>query len=143
MGQTANDQITIHADPDAIVDVITDLEAYPEWAEGHRDVTVLERDPEGRPRHARFVIDARVMDVSYTLEYRYEPHVVAWELVEGDQISQLDGTYVLSPGGGTTRVDYHLEVDMDLPLPGFLKKRAAKTILGSALRGLKKRVESG
>lgn len=143
MGQSANDQITIAAGPQAVTDVITDLEAYPEWADSHRDVTVLERDDQGRPFHARFTIDARVLEVWYTLEYHYEPNRISWKLVEGEQISQLDGEYVLTPSNGTTRVDYHLEVDMDLPLPGFLKKRAAKTILGSALRGLKKRVESG
>ena len=34
-----------------------------------------------------------------------------------------------------------LEVDVDLPLPGFLKKRAAKTILEQGLTGLKRRAE--
>ncbi len=37
---------------------------------------------------------------------------------------------------------YSLEADVDIPLPGFMKKRAAKQILDQGLRGLKKRAES-
>jgi hypothetical protein len=35
-----------------------------------------------------------------------------------------------------------LEVDLIVPIPGFVKRRAEGKIMGTALRELKKRVES-
>jgi hypothetical protein len=39
-------------------------------------------------------------------------------------------------------VTYHLEVDLIVPIPGFVKRRAEGKIMGTALRELKKRVET-
>lgn len=142
MGETASDDIRISASPQHIFEVITDLEAYPDWAEGIRAVEVLSRDEADRPVQARFHVDARVMEVTYVLEYEYdEPAWIGWRLVEGHQVRQLDGTYDLQADGDDTHVHYQLEVDVDLPLPRFLKKRAAKVILETGLKGLRERVE--
>jgi hypothetical protein len=43
---------------------------------------------------------------------------------------------------GGTEVTYHLEVEMKVPLPGFIKMRAQSRIMSIALRDLKARVES-
>jgi len=40
-------------------------------------------------------------------------------------------------------VRYTLEVDLDIPVPGFLKKRAAKHILEQGLSSLRQRAEDG
>ena len=143
MGQQVSDTARIAASPETILEVITDLDAYPEWAEGVQEAEALETDDQGRPTRGRFKVDARVVEVSYTLAYTYEgTERVAWELVEGETLNQLDGSYVLRPEGETTEVTYSLEADVDIPLPGFMKKRAAKQILESGLRGLKERAES-
>lgn len=142
MGQKVSDTTRIAASPETILDVITDLEAYPEWAEGVQKAEVLETDDQGRPAKGRFQVDAKVVEVSYTIAYTYTDTSVAWTLVEGETISQLDGSYTLAPSGAETDVTYALEADVDIPLPGFMKKRAAKQILDQGLRGLKTRSES-
>lgn len=142
MGQKVSDSTRIAADPDTILDVITDHAAYPEWAEGMQKAEVLETDAEGRPTRTRFQVDAKVVEATYTLAYTYGPNRVSWNLVEGDMVNQLDGAYILAPSGSETEVTYELEVDVDIPLPGFMKKRAAKQILDTGLRGLKQRAES-
>jgi hypothetical protein len=64
-------------------------------------------------------------------------------LTEGDITSKLDGRYVFEPtGDGCTQVTYHLEVELKVPLPGFIKMRAQSRIMSIALRDLKARVES-
>ena len=141
MGQRVSDSITIAADAATIFDVITDLEAYPEWADGMLETQILSYDDEGRPHQASFRVDARVAEISYTLQYSYQGHDVSWSLVEGETISQLDGAYVLTESQRSTDVRYSLEADVDMPVPGFLKKRAARTILDQGLRGLKKQAE--
>ncbi|MBW3663002.1 MAG: SRPBCC family protein [Actinobacteria bacterium] len=142
MGERVSDDIAVAAPPEQVWNVIDDLEAYTQWAEGVEDVDVQERDDDGRPTRARFKVDAKVLQVSYTLTYTYGDDNVTWELVEGEQINQLDGEYEVTPDGDGSHVRYTLEVDFDIPLPGFLKKRGAKRILDTGLKGLKKRAES-
>lgn len=143
MGDQASDSVVINATPDEIMAVILDLEAYPEWSDDIKQVEVLSRDEQDRPLEVAFDVDARVARVEYTLRYDHATdNAVTWSLMEGEVLDQLDGSYVLAPQGATTEVTYALEVDIAMPVPGFLRKRAAKTILDTGLKGLKRRVES-
>lgn len=142
MGQRVSDTTTVDADIQAVFDVIIDLETYPDWAEGVLETEILSRDGADLPAQARFRVDARVSEVTYTLEYAYDGHDISWTLVEGEMLNQLDGAYTLTEKGpDRTEVRYSLEADVDMPIPGFLKKRAAKTILEQGLSGLKDRAE--
>lgn len=141
MGERVSDDVTIEATADQVMEVVLDLEAYPEWAEGMKQVQVTERDDQGRPVLARFVVDARVAEIDYVLRYDHSGDDLTWALEKGDVVRQLDGRYHLVERDGVTEVEYALEVDITLPVPRFLKKRAAKTILDTSLRGLKQRVE--
>jgi ribosome-associated toxin RatA of RatAB toxin-antitoxin module len=141
VGERVSDRTTIAAPAVTVLAVITDLDSYPDWAEGVLEAETLESDDAGRPATARFRVDAKIAEVSYTLRYDYDDLTVSWTLIEGETLSQLDGSYVLTADGDRTDVLYTLEADVDLPLPGFLKKRAAKQILEQGLRGLKVRAE--
>ena len=142
MGERASNEITVAASPDVIMDVITDIESYPQWADGVKKVEVVDRDADGRPASAKFVVDAKVFDAHYTLAYTYGDDRVSWRLVEGDKITQLDGEYVLTPEGDETTLRYSIEVALNIPLPGFLRKRGAKQILDTGLNGVKRRAEA-
>ena len=54
----------------------------------------------------------------------------------------LDGEYGFTRDGDGTLVDYHLRVDLAIPLPGLIKRRASGLITGTALRDLKRVVEA-
>ena len=55
----------------------------------------------------------------------------------------LDGAYVLKDlGNGSTEVTYRLALDVSIPLIGMLKRKGEKILIDTALKGLKKRVES-
>lgn len=142
MGEKVSDDITVAASIDTVWNVITDVETYPEWTDGVEETQILATNDEGYPHQAHFRVDAKVSEVSYTIQYRYEDYDVSWHLVEGELLSKLDGSYELSEDGDGTHVRYSLEVDVDLPVPGFMKKRAARTILEQGLSGLKARAES-
>ena len=67
------------------------------------------------------------------------------KLVEGDITRKLDGCYALDPVEGDadrTLVTYHLEVDLRVPLPGFVKRRAEARVVGTALRALRTHLEA-
>ncbi len=61
-------------------------------------------------------------------------------------LKAMEGAYVLRPsdghGGPGTEVTYRLAVDLSIPMIGMLKRKAEKVIIDTALKGLKKRVES-
>jgi uncharacterized membrane protein len=145
MTETANERIRVEAPADRCWDVAIDFESYPEWARDVRSASVLETDAEGRGTKVEYRAAALGKSVRYVLAYDYAdaPDAFSWHLVEGDMVKRLDGRYRFETEGPTsTRVHYELAVDVSVPLPGILKRRAAGLIMGSALKELKKQVEA-
>lgn len=142
MAERVEDGIHIAADVDAVHAVILAVEDYPTWAEGVRSADVLDRDDAGRPGRVRFVVDTPLGPVGYTVAYTYDDAEVVWNLVEGEMVSRLDGSYSLTSSNDGTKVQGTLEVAVDLPVPASLTRKAATSIVEKALASLKQRVES-
>lgn len=145
MAEQTESSITIAASPQVIMDVIADLEAYPEWSDGISRVEVLSTfADDGRPAQARFHLESGPIRDTYELEYSWDgSREVTWTLVRGDMLKEMDGVYSLVPqGDGSTVVHYRLAVDVRIPMIGMIKRKAEKVIVDTALKGLKKRVES-
>jgi ribosome-associated toxin RatA of RatAB toxin-antitoxin module len=140
----ASSSITVHAAPAAVMAVIADFEAYPEWTSQVKTVEVLSRDDAGRADTVRFVIDAGIVKDEYTLAYDWStPDQLSWHLVTGQMQKAQDGTYALTVAGEATEVRYDLTVDLAIPMIGLFKRKAERTIIDTALKGLKARVEQG
>ncbi|MEX2294277.1 MAG: SRPBCC family protein [Acidimicrobiales bacterium] len=145
MADQATETLEIAASADVIASVLTDFVAYPTWARDLKGVTVDERDAQDRGREVTFRAAAMGRSTGYTLRYEYadDPLTIAWTLVRGDIMRRLDGSYVLTPvTPNLTQVTYHLTVDLVVPLPGFVKRRAESKIVHTALRELRARVEA-
>lgn len=142
------DQATQHMHIDAPLEriwaVLTDFESYPTWARDLKEATVLQRDDEGRAALVRFRAAAMGRSTTYTLAYDWSdtPHRLPWKLVSGDIQKVLDGAYEFRQTGDGTHVTYHLRVDLAIPLPGFVKRRAEARIISTALRELRAHVTS-
>lgn len=145
MAERTSSSIAVDAAPPDVMQVIADFGRYPEWADGIKESEVVATGADGRPSQVRFTLDAAVIRDTYTLGYTWAgQESVAWDLVEpGAMVSGMSGSYRLSADGPRTHVLYELAVDVKIPMPGLLRRRAEKTIIGTALRGLKDRVESG
>jgi ribosome-associated toxin RatA of RatAB toxin-antitoxin module len=143
LSAAVTDRISIAADPAAVMAVIADVGAYPDWQDEIKSAEVLDVDGEGRPRRARFTVDAKIFTTTYTLVYTFAENHVSWQLEEGDQLDALSGSYTLSAAGEQTEVGYELTVDPKMPVPGLLRRQAAKRIADGALKGLRRRVERG
>jgi uncharacterized membrane protein len=147
MADQATQQMVVNASPQRTWDVLTDFDDYPTWAADLKSVEVVARDGDGRPLEVAYRVAAMGRSTSYTLRYDYgeAPRVLAWRQVRGDITRKLDGSYVLAPVDGDTDrtlVTYHLEVDLVLPLPGFVKRRAEARLLSTALRSLRDHLEA-
>jgi uncharacterized membrane protein len=144
MTDTASERIRVEAPANRCFDVAVDFESYPEWVRDVKEAKILETDDEGRGKKVEFRAAALGKSIRYVLEYDYaaSPEAFSWRFVEGDMLRRLDGTYRFEPDGDSTRVQYDLAVELAVPLPGLLKRRAAGLIMGSALKELKKQVEA-
>ncbi|HQV57509.1 MAG TPA: SRPBCC family protein [Ilumatobacteraceae bacterium] len=144
MAESASETTTIAASRDRIWEIVTDVERYPDWARDIKDVTVHLRDDEGRPLEVEFRASALGRSTHYTLRYDYSqaPDKLAWSLLRGDIMRTSDGSYVFrDTDAGGTQVRYDLVIELAIPLPGFVKRRAEVRILHT-LRELKDRAES-
>jgi uncharacterized membrane protein len=144
MTDSASERIRVDAPADRCYDVAVDFESYPEWVRDVKEAKILETDDEGRGTKVEFRAAALGKSIRYVLEYDFSeaPETFSWRFVEGDMLRRLDGTYRFEPDGDSTRVHYDLSVELAVPLPGLLKRRAAGLIMGSALKELKKQVEA-
>jgi hypothetical protein len=146
MADKTTSSIVIEVPRKEVMAVIADFPAYPEWATAVRSAEVLSQEPGGRATAVRFTLDAGMIKDSYVLGYEWDGDTqVRWNLTEGgSMISEMTGGYALAdgPGSGGTEVTYDLAVGIKVPMPGMLKRRAEKSIIDTALKGLKSRAES-
>lgn len=143
MAEQTTSSIRIDAEPAAVMAVILDFESYPAWVQGMKHVEVVGRDAAGRADQVHFELEAAPIKDSYTLAYDYVGEdVLRWHLVEGKMLRAMEGAYELAATDGGTEVTYRLAVDLAIPMIGMLRRKAEKVIIDTALKGLKKRVES-
>ena len=143
MAETATETITIAAPPEQVWAIATDFERYPEWAKDVKDVIVRGRDEQGRPVEVEYRASALGRSTHYTLAYDYSqaPNVLAWRMLRGDIMRTIDGAYIFTAtSDGGTEVRYDLAIELVVPLPGFVKRRAEVRILNT-VRELKARAE--
>jgi hypothetical protein len=144
MADQTTSSIVIDAAPGQVMEVIADFPSYPTWAKGVTTADVLSEFADGRAEKVFFRLDVSPIKDEYTLAYVWNgDDEVTWTLDEGKMLRALDGAYVLRDlGDGTTDVTYRLALDVSIPLIGMLKRKGEKILIDTALKGLKKRVES-
>jgi ribosome-associated toxin RatA of RatAB toxin-antitoxin module len=149
MAESVSESIKINASPDEVMAVIADLADYPNWSDGFTSVEIISTHDDGAAKDAAFAINTPVGKDVYEISYVWAgTESVSWRLNADDagkpkssMMKKLIGSYTLRPDGAGTEVTYELEIDPKIPMMGFMKKKAAATIVDQALNGLKKRVE--
>jgi ribosome-associated toxin RatA of RatAB toxin-antitoxin module len=144
MPDQATERTTIDRTPDEVFAVALDIERYPEWARDVKEASVIERDDADRPLRVAFRAAAMGHSARYVLRYDYgeSPRRMGWVLEQGDIVRRLDGEYLFEPDEkGGTEATYKLVVELAVPLPGFIKRRAESKIMTTALDELKRRCE--
>jgi Polyketide cyclase / dehydrase and lipid transport len=139
----AEHSVEIEAPVETCFAAITDYETFPTWQSAVVDTEVLDWDSEGRGKRVRLFVDAKVRKVDYTLDYRYEePGRIEWDFVEGNGINDADGHYLFEElGDGRTRATYKLGLEVGIPLPGPVARRAHKSTLKASVEDLKREAE--
>jgi ribosome-associated toxin RatA of RatAB toxin-antitoxin module len=127
--------------------VVQDVDHWAEWQSTLGEVTVTQADDNGRATQCRVKIDAKITQISMTLDCSYgEPSQMTFTRTSGD-LSSLQGSWKLADlGDDRTRATYTLAVDPGGVI-GFLlnaeRKEKLRALLVDARPGeLKARVES-
>jgi uncharacterized membrane protein len=144
MAEQTTEHLNVAASIDRCIETILDFERYPEWAPDIKAAIVIDRDEQGRGRRVAYRAAAMGRSASYLLSYSYSESsdVISWTLVEGDIMRGLEGSYrFVEQPDSSTDVTYHLSVELVVPIPGFVKRRAEGKIISTALRELRFRLE--
>lgn len=145
MVQRATQSIVVAAAPSAVYSVVVDFNRYRDWVTDLKSIEVLERDADGRALEVAFRAAAFGRSTKYVLRYDYShvPGSLSWHQTWGDVTEMMNGSYhfVGAPDVSTTMVTYDLEVALAVPVPQFIRARAASRIQRHALVELKNRVE--
>ena len=74
------------------------------------------------------------------IEYTWTDNKASWTLISASALKSQDASYTLTPDGDKTKVRFDIKVDLSVPLPGFVLKRAMKGAMETATDGLRKQV---
>jgi uncharacterized membrane protein len=146
MAESSQQSIVIDSPVARVAEVICDFERYPEWTGAVRSVEVLEEYADGYASQVKFQLDAGPVRDEYVLTYEYAEDLsrIEWRLVAPSTMQRTqNGSYDIADNGdGTCTVTYTLEVELTVPMLGMFRRKAEKMIMDTALKELKRRVES-
>ena len=144
--ESTTESTTVSATVEQCVAVALDIASYPDWAEGITAAEILDLDGQGRPLRVHFEAAAFGRTTTYELDYDYSrlPELLGWSLHKGDVMRTLNGSYqfaVSKDRPDMTDVTYELQIELAVPLPGFVRRRAEARIVTNALHRFTSRVE--
>jgi uncharacterized protein YndB with AHSA1/START domain len=141
MAVRASREVVFEAPPEAIMEALADIDQVPTWSSLHKHAEVVDRHPDGRPRHVKATL--RIMGITdkEMLEYHWGRDWMVWDATDTFQQRGQHGEYNLTrEGDDKTRVRFDIILDLAAPIPEFLIKRAKKLVLDVATESLRKRV---
>ena len=142
MAVRASREVVVDAPPEAILDVLADIDAVPSWSSLHKSAEVLDRHPDGRPHHVKATLKIMGITDKEILEYHWGDRWMVWDSSETLHQRGQHGEYNLTPEGeDRTRVRFDIIMDLATPVPGFLSSAPRRWCSTSPPSGLRERVE--
>lgn len=140
MATSDSREVVIEASPEEILDVIADVEATPNWSPQYQSAEVLESYDDGRPRRVKMKVKSAGITDEQVVEYTWTDNSASWTLISAGALKSQDASYTLTPDGDKTKVRFDISIDLSIPMPGFVLKRAMKGAMETATDGLRKQV---
>lgn len=141
MAVRASREVVFEASPEAILNALADIDEVPAWSSLHKHAEVVDRHPDGKPRHVKATLKIMGITDKEMLEYHWGRDWMVWDAKENFQQRGQHGEYNLTrEGDDKTRVRFDIILDIAAPIPEFLIKRAKKIVLDVATESLRRRV---
>lgn len=118
--------------PKELYDVVVDYPSYPRFFTDFVRCTV--QASEGNVQTVEFTAKV-VKEVSYTLRITHDPEALTtrWTFVRGTLVSESKGGWTFSEVAGGAKIDYQAEIEVNAPLPGFVKNKIQDAILNKSI----------
>lgn len=144
MAEFSSNSINIEAGAGEAAALLADLENFPTWSSAIKQVEVHDRDSAGRPISATVKIEAGVLKDRAKLNYDYSnfPNEISFTLEEADLMTEMTGSYEISGDEDSAQITYKLHVEVSMPVPEMMRKKAEMATIDAALSQLKKKLES-
>ncbi|MGC4935004.1 SRPBCC family protein [Gordonia sp. DT30] len=141
MAVSAKTEFDVAVPPSVVMEVLLDVESLPEWSGPHRSATIISEHDDGTPDQVSITVSAVGVNDDQTVAYTWTDNSCTWELVESKMLAEQRGKYTVTPSGDGSHVQFELEIDLKVKLPGMLVKRGQKTAVETAKKGLTAEVE--
>lgn len=132
---------TVGVSKDEFFDAVVAYEAYPQFVTGCKKVEV-ERKAPGQSRVTYHV--SMMKDLWYTLDHveDREKGTISWTLVKSDTLTANSGLWTLKAAGeGKAEVKYEIDIEFNIPVPGFILSKLVKGSLPSMIEGFEKQAK--
>jgi ribosome-associated toxin RatA of RatAB toxin-antitoxin module len=129
------------AQPRDIYDIVTDFPAYPRIFPEMKSTRVLA--VEGNRHRVEFRLE-QVVAVRYVLDLHCDAQAltVNWTYVEGEVVTNSQGSWRFVAEGDGTRLEYQAALSINAPLPGFVVRRVTQALVSVSLTGMFKAIET-
>ncbi|WP_026357264.1 SRPBCC family protein [Mycobacterium sp. 141] len=120
--------VEVESPAQAIMAIVADFEAYPQWNPEIKGCWILARYDDGRPSQLRLDVEIQGQSgVFITAVYYPTETQIHTVLQQGDHFSKQEQRFsVVSLGANTLlQVDLDVEVDTKLPIPSLMVKKLA------------------
>jgi len=137
----ANWEGSLNVSKDSLFDAILDFEHYPDFVDG---VTRVKVDRSGGKCLVTYHV-SMVKDVIYTLEHTEDREAgrLEWELVESSFFTKNSGHWqITAEGDSSCYVEYEIEADFSLPMPGFMVKKLIQANLPKMIKNFEEQAKA-
>jgi uncharacterized membrane protein len=144
MSDLSSGTIIIDAPIGEVQGALFELAKYPEWSTSIKSVEVITSDDQGRLTTGKFVIDAGMMKDRVTLDYDWSetPAKLSFSFNDADLLTGMEGSYSIKKiDEETTEVTYEMGVEISMPIPAMMRKKAEQATIDQALQQLKSHLE--
>jgi len=135
--------VEVAAPAAAIMAIVADFEAYPQWNEEVTGAWVLARYDDGRPSQLRLDTKVQGMEGTY-IQAVYYPgeNQIQTVMQQGNLFSKQEQLFAVVEMGPTSLLTVDMDVEVSMPgVPSMMVKKVANDALEHLAGNLKKRAE--
>lgn len=134
--------VEVTAPAEAIMAIVADFEAYPQWNPEIKGCWVLARYDDGRPSQLRLDVEVQGQAGTFiTAVYYPGPNQIYTVLQQGDHFDKQEQKFSVVPIGLTSLLTVDLDVETKLAIPKTMVKKAIGDTLDYLAANLKARAE--
>jgi hypothetical protein len=134
--------VEVSADASAILSIVADFEAYPEWNEEVRAVYILARYDDGRPSQLRVDTVVQGHEGTYIQAVYYPgPGQIQTVMQQGDIFAKQDQLFSVVGMGPVSLLTVDLDVEVSFAVPNLMVKKLVNDALDHLAGNLKSRAE--